>query len=48
LWDYDSSSADDLLGYLTLGSDHQTGNFTYLVQDKAEESIYAINIRITE
>ena len=46
LWEYDTISSDDLLGYLTLGSDHQTGNFTYLVHNPNEGSIYEINIRI--
>lgn len=46
LWEYDTISSDDLLGYLTLGSDHQSGNFTYLVQNRDEGSIYEINIRI--
>jgi hypothetical protein len=47
LWEYDVISADDLLGYLELGQDHQTGSFTYLVQNPGEGSIYEINIKIS-
>lgn len=47
LWEYDVVSADDLLGYLELGGDHQTGSFTYLVQNRDEGSIYEINIKIS-
>ncbi|MTJ22546.1 hypothetical protein FJR06_14955 [Dolichospermum sp. UHCC 0352] len=47
LWEYDTISSDDLLGYLDLGADHQTGSFTYLVQNQYEGSIYEINIKIS-
>ncbi|MFM6079688.1 MAG: hypothetical protein ACKPCI_14465 [Dolichospermum sp.] len=47
LWEYDTIGSDDLLGYLDLGADHQTGSFTYLVQNQDEGSIYEINIKIS-
>jgi len=47
LWEYDVVSADDLLGYLELGQDHQTGSFTYLLPNPDEGSIYEINIKIS-
>jgi hypothetical protein len=48
LWEYDTVGSDDLLGYLDISPDHQTGNFTYLVQNEDEGSIYEINMKVAE
>ncbi|BAY90747.1 MULTISPECIES: hypothetical protein [unclassified Tolypothrix] len=46
LWDYDSISSDDKLGYLTIPESHNAGYFTYLVSNNDEGSVYEINIQI--
>ena len=46
LWEYDTTSSDDLLGYLNVDPAHQPGDFTYLVYNENEGSIYEINLRI--
>jgi hypothetical protein len=46
LMEYDTVGANDKLGYLTVYSTHQDGNYTYLVQNEGEGSIYEINIRV--
>jgi hypothetical protein len=46
LWDYDSVSSDDKVGYLNIPQDHQSGYFTYAVSNPDEGSIYEITIRI--
>src|ERR687886_366289 len=46
LWEYDSVSSDDKLGYLTIPESHPTGYFTYAVSNSDEGSVYEINIQI--
>jgi hypothetical protein len=48
LWEKDSKNSDDLLGSMSLCSDHKAGNFSYLVTNRNEGSIYKINICVTE
>jgi hypothetical protein len=46
LWEYDTISSDDKLGYLTIPESHNAGYFTYLISNSDEGSIYEINIQI--
>lgn len=48
LWEYDTIGDNDLLGYLTLNPSHSTGDFTYVLPNEKEGSIYEINISIVD
>lgn len=44
LWDRDSVSNDDELGYLTFHNDHKLGTYMYCVESKTHGSMYFVTV----